>query len=51
MFAVKDTIIIQSLTTSSRKMRDNTIYAKNEQDDLTPDQLKVLNRIVEEEYP
>ncbi|NCP15930.1 type II toxin-antitoxin system RelE/ParE family toxin [bacterium] len=27
------------------------IYAKNEQDDLTPDQLKVLNRIVEEEYP
>jgi mRNA-degrading endonuclease RelE of RelBE toxin-antitoxin system len=27
------------------------IYAKNEQDDLTPDQLKVLKRIVEEEYP
>jgi mRNA-degrading endonuclease RelE of RelBE toxin-antitoxin system len=27
------------------------IYAKNEQDDLTPDQLKVLRRIIEEEYP
>ncbi len=27
------------------------MYAKNEQDDLTPDQLKVLRRIVEEEYP
>ncbi len=27
------------------------IYAKSEQDDLTPDQLKVLRKIVEEEYP
>lgn len=27
------------------------IYAKNEQDDLTPDQLKVLRKIIEEEYP
>jgi len=27
------------------------IYAKNEQDDLTPEQLKVLKRIIEEEYP
>jgi mRNA-degrading endonuclease RelE of RelBE toxin-antitoxin system len=27
------------------------IYAKAEQDDLTPDQLKVLRRIIEEEYP
>ena len=26
------------------------MYAKNEQDDLTPDQLKVLRKIVEEEY-
>jgi hypothetical protein len=26
------------------------MYAKNEQDDLTPDQLKVLKRIIEEEY-
>ena len=26
------------------------IYAKNEQEDLTPEQLKVLKRIVEEEY-
>ncbi len=26
------------------------LYAKNEQDDLTPDQLKVLRRIIEEEY-
>jgi hypothetical protein len=26
------------------------MYAKNEQDDLTPDQLKVLRTIVEEEY-
>ena len=26
------------------------MYAKNEQDDLTPEQLKVLRRIVEEEY-
>lgn len=27
------------------------MYAKNEQDDLNPDQLKVLRRIIEEEYP
>lgn len=27
------------------------MYAKNEKDDLTPDQLKLLRRIVEEEYP
>jgi mRNA-degrading endonuclease RelE of RelBE toxin-antitoxin system len=27
------------------------IYAKAEQDDLTPDQVKVLRRIIEEEYP
>ena len=27
------------------------MYAKNEQDNLTPEQLKVLRRIVEEEYP
>ncbi len=27
------------------------MFAKNEQDDLTPEQLKVLRRIVEEEYP
>jgi hypothetical protein len=27
------------------------IYAKNEQDDLSSEQLKVLRRIVEEEYP
>jgi len=27
------------------------MYAKNEQDDLTPEQLKVLRKIVEEEYP
>ena len=27
------------------------MYAKNEQDDLTPEQLKVLRRIVKEEYP
>jgi len=26
------------------------IYAKSEQDDLTPNQLKVLRKIVEEEY-
>ena len=26
------------------------MYAKNEQDDLTPEQLKVLRRIIEEEY-
>ena len=26
------------------------MYAKNEQGDLTPDQLKVLRRIIEEEY-
>ena len=26
------------------------IYAKNEQDDLSPDQLKVLRKIVEDEY-
>ncbi|MHB1356903.1 MAG: type II toxin-antitoxin system RelE/ParE family toxin [Anaerolineae bacterium] len=27
------------------------IYPKNDQADLTPDQLRVLRRIVEEEYP
>jgi hypothetical protein len=26
------------------------MYAKNEQDDLTPEQLKVLKQIIEEEY-
>lgn len=26
------------------------IYAKNEQDNLTPDQLKILRRIIEEDY-
>jgi mRNA-degrading endonuclease RelE of RelBE toxin-antitoxin system len=26
------------------------MYGKNEQDDLTPEQLKVLRRIIEEEY-
>jgi mRNA-degrading endonuclease RelE of RelBE toxin-antitoxin system len=26
------------------------IYAKNEQDDLSPDQLKLLKKVVEEEY-
>lgn len=26
------------------------MYAKNEQDDLTPEQLKVLKKIIEEEY-
>ena len=28
-----------------------TIYAKSEKDDLTAEQLKILKRIVEEEYP
>lgn len=27
------------------------MYAKNEKDDLTPEQLKVLRKIIEEEYP
>ena len=27
------------------------LYAKNEQEDLTPMQLKVLRKIIEEEYP
>lgn len=27
------------------------IYAKNEQDDLTPDQIKILRQIITEEYP
>jgi hypothetical protein len=27
------------------------IYAKSEQENLTPEQIKVLRRIVEEEYP
>jgi hypothetical protein len=27
------------------------IYAKNERDDLTPEQLKTLKKIVEKEYP
>ncbi len=27
------------------------IYAKSERDDLTPDQLRILRRIVEAEYP
>lgn len=27
------------------------LYAKNKQGDLTPDQLKILRKIIEEEYP
>jgi hypothetical protein len=27
------------------------IYAKNESDDLTPDQIKTLRQVVEKEYP
>lgn len=27
------------------------VYAKNEQDDLTPEQLKVLRKLIKEEYP
>ncbi|MHB1120037.1 MAG: type II toxin-antitoxin system RelE/ParE family toxin [Bellilinea sp.] len=27
------------------------MYAKNENDDLTPEQLKVLRKIIKEEYP
>ena len=27
------------------------VFAKNERDDLTPDQLKILKTIVEDEYP
>jgi len=27
------------------------MYSKSEQDDLSPDQLKALKRIIEEEYP
>jgi mRNA-degrading endonuclease RelE of RelBE toxin-antitoxin system len=27
------------------------IYAKNEQDDLSPEQLRVLKRLIEEEFP
>ena len=27
------------------------LYSKNEQDNLTPDQVKILRRIMEEEYP
>lgn len=27
------------------------LYAKNEMEDLTPDQLKTLRKIIEEEYP
>jgi hypothetical protein len=27
------------------------IYSKSEKDDLTPGQLKLLNKIIEEEYP
>jgi hypothetical protein len=27
------------------------IYAKNEQDDLTADQVRLLKRIIEKEYP
>lgn len=27
------------------------LFAKNDRDDLTPDQLKILRKIVEEEYP
>lgn len=27
------------------------LYPKNERDDLTKDQLKILRRIIEEEYP
>jgi len=27
------------------------MYAKSEQEDLTPDQIKILRKIVEDEYP
>jgi hypothetical protein len=27
------------------------VFAKNERDDLSPDQLKILRAVVEDEYP
>jgi len=27
------------------------VFAKNEQDDLTPDQLRILRKLIEDEYP
>jgi hypothetical protein len=27
------------------------VFAKNEQDDLTPDQLRILRKVIEDEYP
>jgi mRNA-degrading endonuclease RelE of RelBE toxin-antitoxin system len=37
--------------TSQEQLLMLYIYPKNEQDDLTPDQLKALKKIVEREYP
>jgi len=47
MFAVKDTIIIQSLTTSSRKMRDNTVRFIEKPID-TPDFLLTIAELLTE---
>jgi len=43
--------VIYSWAVSQERILMLLINAKNEQDDLTSDQLKVLKRIVEEEYP
>jgi mRNA-degrading endonuclease RelE of RelBE toxin-antitoxin system len=43
--------IIYYWFTSQEKLLMLYIYPKNEQDNLTPDQLKALKKIVEREYP
>ena len=43
--------IIYYWFTSQEQMLMLYIYPKNEQDNLTPDQLKALKKIVEREYP
>jgi mRNA-degrading endonuclease RelE of RelBE toxin-antitoxin system len=43
--------IIYYWFTSQEQLLMLYIYPKNEQDNLTPDQLKALKKIVEREYP
>ena len=43
--------IIYYWATAQERILMLFIYAKNESDDLTPDQLKMLRQIVENEYP
>ena len=43
--------IIYYWATAQERILMLFIYAKNESDDLTPDQIKMLRQVVEKEYP